>query len=107
MREARSSAPGLYLHIPFCSTICPYCDFSVMHVASPARQRFASRLAEEVSLAERVVAEQGGKPVELVAHGHGGAQQNEYDHQQGHGFVHRLEQPVQGQNHEDIDYLGH
>jgi oxygen-independent coproporphyrinogen-3 oxidase len=51
MREARSSAPGLYLHVPFCSTICPYCDFSVMHAASPARQRFASRLVTEVSLA--------------------------------------------------------
>ena len=43
--------PGLYLHVPFCSSICPYCDFSVIPSASPARQRFTSRLVEEVALA--------------------------------------------------------
>jgi oxygen-independent coproporphyrinogen-3 oxidase len=51
MAEARAAVPGLYLHVPFCSKICPYCDFSVMHVASPARRRFVDRLVSEVSLA--------------------------------------------------------
>ena len=51
MSEEPSSAPGLYLHVPFCSSICPYCDFSVMHAASPARKTFVARLVTEVELA--------------------------------------------------------
>jgi oxygen-independent coproporphyrinogen-3 oxidase len=37
--------------VPFCSSICPYCDFSVMRSASPARARFVDRLVAEVALA--------------------------------------------------------
>jgi oxygen-independent coproporphyrinogen-3 oxidase len=51
VRDAPPSAPGLYFHVPFCSSICPYCDFSVVHAASPTRERFTSRLVEEVALA--------------------------------------------------------
>jgi len=51
MPDAPSAAPGLYLHVPFCSRICPYCDFSVVHSGSPARQSFVSRLVTEVALA--------------------------------------------------------
>lgn len=45
-----SGAPGLYLHIPFCSTICPYCDFSVLRAGVAARTRFVEHLVAEVAL---------------------------------------------------------
>ena len=47
------SAPGLYLHIPFCSAVCPYCDFSVLRAGVPARKRFVEHLVAEVALAAR------------------------------------------------------
>ena len=45
------AAPGLYLHIPFCSAVCPYCDFSVLRAGVPARKRFVEHLVAEVALA--------------------------------------------------------
>jgi putative oxygen-independent coproporphyrinogen III oxidase len=45
------AAPGLYLHIPFCSAVCPYCDFSVLVGGIPARQRFVRHLLAEIALA--------------------------------------------------------
>ncbi len=43
-------AAGLYLHIPFCSAICPYCDFAVVTGSRARRAAFARRLAEEARL---------------------------------------------------------
>jgi oxygen-independent coproporphyrinogen-3 oxidase len=42
--------PGLYLHIPFCSAICPYCDFAVLTGGPERRTRFADHLISEISL---------------------------------------------------------
>jgi putative oxygen-independent coproporphyrinogen III oxidase len=45
-----AAAPGLYLHLPFCARICPYCDFAVLTGAAAQRQRFVAQLIDEVRL---------------------------------------------------------
>ncbi len=45
-----SAHPGLYLHIPFCSAICPYCDFAVLTGGPERRRRFVDHLVSEISL---------------------------------------------------------
>ena len=44
--EAR---PGLYLHIPFCSAICPYCDFAVLTGGPERRRSFVDHLLKEIA----------------------------------------------------------
>jgi oxygen-independent coproporphyrinogen-3 oxidase len=41
---------GLYIHVPFCSAICPYCDFAVTTGGQEARASFVSTLLAEISL---------------------------------------------------------
>ncbi len=45
----RNVATGLYLHIPFCSAICPYCDFAVRVGRREKRQRFVESLLLEIA----------------------------------------------------------
>ncbi len=63
------AAPGLYLHVPFCSAICPYCDFSVLKAGVSARKRFVEHLVAEVPLAAREWAE--ARPFDTVYFGGG------------------------------------
>ncbi|MCP4201547.1 MAG: radical SAM family heme chaperone HemW [bacterium] len=45
-----SKSPGLYLHIPFCSAICPYCDFAVTTGGEERRERFTRSLIKEIAM---------------------------------------------------------
>lgn len=44
----RGTDSGVYVHIPFCSAICPYCDFAVTTGSAEARSRYVDRLLDEV-----------------------------------------------------------
>lgn len=45
---------GLYVHIPFCARVCPYCDFAVTTGDRGRHQRYLAALAGELELAEEL-----------------------------------------------------
>ncbi len=45
-----TEAAGLYLHVPFCRRICPYCDFAVCTGTPEARSRYVDSLLAEIAL---------------------------------------------------------
>ncbi len=46
---------GLYVHLPFCSSICPYCDFAVVTGGADLRDRYVRALIEEIDLCRNEV----------------------------------------------------
>jgi putative oxygen-independent coproporphyrinogen III oxidase len=65
---------GVYVHVPFCSTRCGYCDFNTYTAAElgsgASRESYAALAIEEIRLAGRVLAGRGG-PVQTVFFGGG------------------------------------
>ncbi len=58
-RRGRVVSPGLYLHIPFCSAICPYCDFAVLTGGPERRARFTRAPASRRSGCGRPIRSRG------------------------------------------------
>ena len=48
-RGRERNGAGLYLHIPFCSALCPYCDFAVRVGAPAQREAFVGDLVRETT----------------------------------------------------------
>lgn len=46
-RPGEAPGPGLYVHVPFCRRICPYCDFAVTLGDRSAQTRFVDLLLRE------------------------------------------------------------
>jgi oxygen-independent coproporphyrinogen-3 oxidase len=47
---------GLYVHLPFCPYICPYCDFAKWPVARSRAQEYMAALESEIAHAEEFAA---------------------------------------------------
>lgn len=57
-------AAGLYVHVPFCSAICPYCDFAVRKGGGEKVPAYLAALKRELSwLAERAAEAPPGDPL--------------------------------------------
>ncbi|MCP4661344.1 MAG: radical SAM family heme chaperone HemW [bacterium] len=51
MKPRRSAeAAGIYLHMPYCSAICPYCDFAVRVGGRDKHRAFVEALIDEMGL---------------------------------------------------------
>lgn len=75
MSAATTPDLGVYVHVPFCEHVCPYCDFAVeaaKNLDAPARSAFVELLLRELDLLrERFAAELAGRRLATVYVGGG------------------------------------
>ena len=45
-----SSGAGLYIHVPFCTSVCPYCDFAVLIAGDERRALWAGSVVREAAM---------------------------------------------------------
>lgn len=63
------SLGGIYVHVPFCAAVCPYCDFAVLVGNARKRQDYAATLAQEIRLRAAEIRDLG--PVDTIYFGGG------------------------------------
>ncbi|HEY7470633.1 MAG TPA: radical SAM family heme chaperone HemW [Acidimicrobiia bacterium] len=51
--DRHSAERAAYVHIPFCSAVCPYCDFAVVAGADDLADRYIDALITEIELSPR------------------------------------------------------
>jgi len=70
--DAFAKSRAVYVHIPFCAKVCPYCDFAVVEGRDDAIERYVDAVIAEISMASawgplEAVYFGGGTPSHLAA----------------------------------------